>query len=129
MFRWSRQRPKLSKAQFGREAHRAALRDGASLIGQSVQTVLQWLLDIALSKAQVVKATIRCPVLLGCSIEDNMNPTFQWLLNTRLTKAQVATVIAHCPQILGLSIEPRSSCEGSSKASRMVHPEYPELQH
>ena len=81
----------------------------ASLTGKSiereVQPVMQWLLDIGLSKAQIVKATVKRPGLLDYSVEDKMNPTLQWLLNMGLTKAQVGKVIAHVPQILSLSID------------------------
>ena len=97
----------LSSEGFG--LHESALmQQGLSpgiSIERTLQPIVQWLLDLGLSKSQVAKAVATKPQILGYSIQQNLNPTAQWFLDLRLTKSRVAKAVATYPQILGLSIE------------------------
>ena len=74
-------------------------------IEQNLKPTVQWLLDLGLSKTQVVKIVASKPQVFGCSIEQNLKPKVQWLLDVGLNKTQIAKVVTTFPPILGLSIE------------------------
>ena len=66
---------------------------------------MQWLRDLGLKKVEVAKAIARFPTLLGCSIEEKLEPTIQWMRDLGLRKAEISKVIACWPFILGYSLE------------------------
>ena len=70
--------------------------DSGMLIERSLKPKFQ----LGLTKGQVAKTTA-----LGCSIEQNSEPTVQWLFELGLTKSQVTKIVAVHPRVLGYSIE------------------------
>ena len=74
-------------------------------IHRSLQPKLQWLMDLGLTRSQLVKAVIRFPSVLGLSVKQNLNPTVQWFLDFGLTQRQIAKAVSIHPQILGLGIK------------------------
>ena len=76
----------------------------SSNIQQGLKPVVQWLLDLGLTKAQIAKG-VGSPGVLSCNIGCNLEPKVKWLKDLGLNEKQVREVIGTCPQVLGLSLE------------------------
>ena len=62
-------------------------------------------LKLGMTKNQIRKAACAFPMILSCSIQEDLLPKLEWFLGLGLTKTQVAKLIAIVPQILAWSIE------------------------
>ena len=67
-----------------------------------MNSTVQWLLDLGLTKSQVVKAVDNFPQILGCSIAKNLSPK-TFVLNDFFTKNRSAELVGKWPQLLGYS--------------------------
>mmetsp|Transcript_79876 Transcript_79876/g.258305 ORF Transcript_79876/g.258305 Transcript_79876/m.258305 type:complete len:245 (+) Transcript_79876:27-761(+) len=71
----------------------------------TAERCLHWLKDLGMDEAQVTKATARCPALLRCSVEHNLEPTVQWFKGLGVDDLQVKKAIIWHPQLRSYSVE------------------------
>ena len=66
---------------------------------------MEWFFRLGMTKNQIRKAVCAFPLILSCSIQEDLMPKLDWFLGLGLTKKQVAKLTATLPHSLAYSID------------------------
>ena len=66
---------------------------------------MDWIKGLGLDPTQVAKVIVTHPQVLGCRIDDNLQPTVDWIKGVGLSQSDVAEAIVKFPQLVSLSVE------------------------
>lgn len=74
-----------------------------------VEGCLRLFEELGLTREEAIQVAIRCPSLMGNSLDEKLRPSLTFLLEKGLTRAEVAGAVRTCPQILSLNVQGKSA--------------------